>query len=121
MDMFFLHQRGKAFAVFEVLIIFAVVGGGTLGGFIANSKPWSYVFWWTLGPVGAAIVSVFVFVHDTTYSRDPGAMKRAPMPKSWLANRAATFFPGTRTQPDGRVAEFVSCPIKFAFLEMQFN
>jgi MFS family permease len=121
MDMFFLHQRGKAFAVFEVLIIFAVVGGGTLGGFIANSKPWSYVFWWTLGPVGAAIVSVFVFVHDTTYSRDPGAMKRAPMPKSWLANRAATFFPGSRTQPDGRVAEFVSCPIKFAFLEMQFN
>jgi MFS family permease len=33
-DTFYLHQRGKAFAVFEVLIIFVVVGGGTLGGFV---------------------------------------------------------------------------------------
>lgn len=32
-DLFFLHQRGAAFAIFEVLIIFAVVGGGTLSGF----------------------------------------------------------------------------------------
>lgn len=43
-DMFFLHQRGKAFAIFEVLIIFAVVGGGTIGGFIAEKNPWQYVF-----------------------------------------------------------------------------
>lgn len=110
MDMFFLHQRGKAFAIFEVLIIFAVVGGGTLGGFIAESKPWEYVFWWTLGPVGAAILLVFLFVEDTTFSRDPSVPRRAPMPKSWLSNRVATFFPGTRTQPTGRFAEFV-CPL----------
>ena len=32
-DLYFLHQRGAAFAIFEALIIFAVVGGGTLGGF----------------------------------------------------------------------------------------
>ncbi|KFY62232.1 hypothetical protein V496_04658, partial [Pseudogymnoascus sp. VKM F-4515 (FW-2607)] len=106
MDMFFLHQRGKAFAIFEVLIIFAVVGGGTLGGFIAESKPWEYVFWWTLGPVGGAIILVFLFVEDTTFSRDPNVPRRAPMPKSWFPNRVATFFPGTRTQPTGRFAEF---------------
>lgn len=41
-DMFFLHQRGKAFAVFEVLIIFAVVGSGTLGAFITKTNPWNY-------------------------------------------------------------------------------
>ncbi|OBT50962.1 hypothetical protein VE04_08276 [Pseudogymnoascus sp. 24MN13] len=106
MDMFFLHQRGKAFAIFEVLIIFAVVGGGTLGGFIAESKPWEYVFWWTLGPVGGAIILVFLFVEDTTFSRDPSVPRRAPMPKSWLPNRVATFFPGSATQPTGRFAEF---------------
>lgn len=108
LDIFFLHQRGKAFAIFEVLIIFAVVGGGTLGGFIAESKPWEYVFWWTLGPVGAAIVAVFLFVEDTTFSRDPNVVNRAALPSSWFANRAATFFPGTKTQPDGRLAELVS-------------
>ncbi|KAI9743772.1 MAG: hypothetical protein M1818_002505 [Claussenomyces sp. TS43310] len=110
MEMFYLHQRGKAFAIFEVLIIFAVVGGGTLGGFIANTQPWPYVFWWTLGPVGAAIISVFLFVEDTTFSRDPKAVKRAPLPKAWLANRVATFLPGTRTQPVGKASEAASHP-----------
>src|SRR5690349_4760420 len=114
MDIFFLHQRGKAFAIFEALIIFAVVGGGTLGGFIAQTKPWNYVFWWTLGPVSAAIIAVFIFVEDTTYNRTPSAVKRVPMPTNWLENRAATFFPGSRTQPSGRVAEFV-CLLKTLF------
>lgn len=106
-DMFFLHQRGKAFAIFEVLIIFAVVGGGTLGGFIAERHPWNYVFWWTLGPVGGAILAVFLFVEDTTYPRDPWALNRAPLPKNWFANRAATFLPGTRTQPSNKGEELV--------------
>ncbi|KFY17165.1 hypothetical protein V492_00843 [Pseudogymnoascus sp. VKM F-4246] len=98
MDMFFLHQRGKAFAIFEVLIIFAVVGGGTLGGFIAEYGPWSEVFWWTVGPIGAAAISVFVFVEDTTFNRGTNAVQRPPLPKQWLANRIATFFPGIKTQ-----------------------
>lgn len=122
MDMFFLHQRGKAFAVFEVLIIFAVVGGGTIGGFIAESKPWEYVFWWTLGPVGAAIVAVFVFVEDTTFDRTPGAMQRAPLPRSWFANRVATFLPGIKTQPDGRrLSELVSCPVTQNYFNLQHH
>ena len=40
-DLYFLHQRGAAFAIFEALIIFAVVGGGTLGGF-SESKSQSF-------------------------------------------------------------------------------
>lgn len=107
-DMFFLHQRGKAFAIFEVLIIFAVVGGGTIGGFIAETNPWNYVFWWTLGPIGAAILGVLFFVEDTTFSRDENSIKRDPLPNSYLANRVATFFPGTKTQPAGKASELVS-------------
>uniref|UniRef100_A0A093V926 Putative MFS-type transporter n=1 Tax=Talaromyces marneffei PM1 TaxID=1077442 RepID=A0A093V926_TALMA len=116
-DMFYLHQRGKAFAVFEVLIIFAVVGGGTLGGFIAQNLPWTYDFWWTLGPVGAAILGVFLFVEDTTFSRQPGAVVRSPLPKSWIANRIATFLPGTRTQPAGKGPEL----IKRAIIPLQIT
>lgn len=118
-DMFYLHQRGKGFAIFEVLIIFAVVGGGTLGGFIAQTNPWNYVFWWTLGPVGSAIVLVFLFVEDTTYSRDPSVPNRAPLPKDWFANRIATFFPGTRTQPAGKGAEFVCRHLDTACLPLR--
>lgn len=109
-DMFFLHQRGKAFAIFEIFNIFAIIGGGTLGGFIAETQPWQYVFWWTLGPVGAAILLVFTLVKDTTYDRRPGVTNRI-LPKQWLKNRIATFFPGTKTQPKGRRAEVVSCLI----------
>ena len=119
-DMFFLHQRGKAFAIFEVLIIFAVVGGGTLGGFIAQTKPWADVFWWTLGPVGAAIICVFLFVEDTTYVRGPNGFQRASLPKSYMANRVATFLPGTRTQPSGKGQEFVSPCLGMALLISSF-
>lgn len=107
-DMFYLHQRGKAFAIFEVLIIFAVVGGGTLSGFVAQTKPWNYVFWWTLGPIGAAIILVFLFVEDTTYTRDQAVPARDPLPEGWVARRIATFCFGTKTQPGGKMAEFVS-------------
>lgn len=107
-DMFYLHQRGKAFAVFEILIIFAVVGGGTLGGFVVERQPWSYAFWWTLGPVGAAIILVFLFVEDTTYYRGTDSPNAIQLPESWPANRLATFFPGTETQLPGKRREFVS-------------
>ncbi|KAK5112564.1 hypothetical protein LTR85_011256 [Meristemomyces frigidus] len=116
-DLFYLHQRGKAFAIFEVLIIFAVVGGGTLSGFVAQTQPWNYVFWWTLGPVGAAIVSVILFVDDTTYTREPGSTARPALPKSRVANRLATFCPGTRTQPAGKTETF----IKRALIPLQIT
>jgi len=106
-DLFYLHQRGKAFAIFEVLIIFAVVGGGTLSGFIAQGNPWDYVFWWTLGPIGAAIVMVLFCLSDTTFDRRQKTPGREPLPKTWLANRVATFLPGTRTQRPGKAAAFV--------------
>ena len=108
MNMFFLHQRGKAFVVFELTVIFAVVGSGTFGGFIAQSRPWPYVFWWTVGPLAAAIILVFCFVEDTGFSPGLNTHGRAPLPKGWVANRIATFLPGTRTVPRIRFGELVS-------------
>ena len=115
MDMFFLHQRGKAFAIFEITIIFAVIGSGTFGGFIAESRPWTYVFWWTVGPLATAAILVFCFVQDTTYNRDPKAAWRAPLPRTWLANRIATFLPGYRTVPRIAFSQFVSPPESVTF------
>lgn len=109
-DLFHLHQRGKAFAVFEITIIFAVIGGGTLGGFVTEGHFWDVVFWWTLGPLGLGIILVLLFVEDTSYNRDPNNTNvAAPLPKSWFANRVATFLPGTRTRPPvGKTKDFVS-------------
>ena len=114
-DLFFLHQRGKAFAVFEVLVILAVIGGATLSGFIAQTNPWNFVFWWTLGPIGAAMVCVLLFVEDTTFDRTARAsQRRQPLPKPWIANRVATFMPGTRTQPPGKLRAMVSLQVTLA-------
>ena len=114
-DLFYLHQRGKAFAVFEVLVILAVIGGATLSGFIAETNPWNFVFWWTLGPIGGAMVCVLLFVEDTTFDRSAGVTnRRQPLPKLWLANRLATFLPGTRTQPPGKIRAMVSLQIAVA-------
>lgn len=110
MDLFFLHQRGKAFAVFEITIIFAVIGGGTLGGFVGEGHFWDLVFWWTLGPLGLGILSVLLFVEDTGFNRDPNNTNvPAPLPQRWVGNRVATYLPGRRTQPpEGRGKDFVS-------------
>ncbi|KAF2861364.1 putative polyamine transporter [Piedraia hortae CBS 480.64] len=104
LDLFFLHQRGKAFAIFEVFIILAVVGGGTLSGFVAEKQMWNYVFWWTLGPIGAAIIAVYFFVEDTTFDRKRGVLGRAPLPTNFFANRFKTFLPGVATQPSGKLS-----------------
>ena len=114
-DLFFLHQRGKAFAVFEVLVILAVIGGATLSGFIAETNPWNDVFWWTLGPIGGAMTCVILFVEDTSFDRTAGVTQRLqPLPKPWLANRVATFLPGTRTQPPGKLRAMVSLQVALA-------
>jgi hypothetical protein len=114
-DLFYLHQRGKAFAVFEVLVILAVIGGATLSGFIAEANPWNDVFWWTLGPIGAAMVCVILFVEDTSFDRTAGVtQRRQTLPRPWLANRVATFLPGTRTQPPGKLRAMVSLQVALA-------
>jgi MFS family permease len=108
-DLFYLHQRGKAFAIFEVLVILAVIGGATLSGFIAQTNPWNFVFWWTLGHIGGAMICVLLFVEDTSFDRSAGATyRRQSLPRSWFANRVATFLPGTRTQPPGKLRAMVS-------------
>ena len=48
MDIFFLHQRGKAFVTYELSLLGRVVAGPTMGGFIVQNKPWPFVFWWTI-------------------------------------------------------------------------
>ena len=45
-DLYFLHQRGKAFAVLEVSLQSGFLVTPALGGFIADSRPWPYCFWW---------------------------------------------------------------------------
>ncbi|KAJ5784348.1 uncharacterized protein N7503_009560 [Penicillium pulvis] len=104
LDLFFLHQRGKAFAVYGVCTLFGVQFGPTLSGFIVEYAPWSVQFWWGVGAEGSLAIIVFFFLEETGFSRDGKVYP--PLPKEWISNRIATFLPGTatvpRTKEDGR-------------------
>ena len=95
-DIFFLHQRGKAFAGYTLCQLFGALVGPTIGGLILHSNPWPVQIWWTVGVEATVIVLVFLFLEETQFDRRPGAQ---PVSRSWISNRVATFFPGTKILP----------------------
>ena len=107
-DLFFLHQRGRAFTIFHWFFDFGTVAGPTLSAFIASTGSWTYSFWWTAGLAGLALIVSFVFLHETYWDREPGADNSYDAPTSFVANRIATFLPGTKATPYTSFAQTVS-------------
>ena len=99
MDMFFLHQRGRAFACYELSLLLGIICGPTIGGFIVQNNPWPVAFWWTLAPVGTAIVLLFCIGEETLFARTGDFTVYPQPPSSFLSNRAATLLPGTKVTP----------------------
>ncbi|KAI9642425.1 hypothetical protein NHQ30_009230 [Ciborinia camelliae] len=97
-DLFFLHQRGRAFTVFYWCFDFGTVAGPTLSALISAKSVWMNAYRWTSGLVGLAVIFVFLFLHETSWDRTPGAVNPDP-PSSFIANRMATFLPGTKVTP----------------------
>jgi len=94
-DMFFLHQRGRAFTILHLALNFGASAGPTFAGFVAANAYWPVEYWWSVGLTGLAIVVVFVFLEETNYDRSEGAINRIK-PESWLKDRFETFFLGTK-------------------------
>ncbi|RDW80542.1 hypothetical protein BP5796_05240 [Coleophoma crateriformis] len=93
-DMFYLHQRGRAFTVFHFFFDFGTIAGPAISGLIAARSSWTAAYWWTAALAGVAFITVFIFLRDTTWDRSPGA-DNPPQPESFWKNRASTFLPGT--------------------------
>ncbi|MCJ1260092.1 hypothetical protein MMC24_007932 [Lignoscripta atroalba] len=107
MDLYFLHQRGKAFTALEVCLLAGAVVAPVFGGFIANSKPWPYVYWWLVAVIGVSVILSFVFLRETSFERDGKTDFHFDAPKSFIANRIATFFPGTAVVPRTTVSHII--------------
>lgn len=56
MAIYFLHQRGRAFAVLEVCILAGFAVCPVFAGFIADTRPWPFVFWWFVPVTGVTII-----------------------------------------------------------------
>lgn len=112
-DIFFLHQRGKAFTVLNLSFLAGVVVGPTMSGFIVGSTSWTVQFWWSNGLEGIIIILTLALLEDTYYDRTPeGGEYRGRWPENFFANRVATFFCGARMIPSISMAETVSQSFK---------
>lgn len=99
-DLYFLHQRGKAFAIYSTVYMVASVAGPTFAGLIVQDKDWPVCFWWTVGANALAAVLIFVVGDHTAWDREKQRPENWPrhLPErsGWLRSRADLFFPGTR-------------------------
>ena len=94
-DVFFLHQRGKAFMFYLATLNVGTVVAPTVSGYIITNNPWPVQIWWTVGVEGLVAVLIFFFLQETGYPRC-GEEKPGLRPRSWLENRRATFLPGNQ-------------------------
>ena len=115
MEAFFLHQRGKLYAIFELAFQFSISFGPMMGGFILNnhSLSWPWVFWWTCPLLGFCAILVVLFVHETNFDRT-SLTSTQPWNESWLMNRVVTFLPGWKVVPkiDGHKLVSQSLPLR---------
>ena len=109
-DMFFLHQRGKGLTVLNLSFLGGVVVGPTLSGFIAGSTSWPVQFWWSNGLEAVIILLSFFLLDETYYERTANQdISRREWPKTFVANRWASFFcGGSRVLPNTTMTEVVS-------------
>jgi len=94
LDIFFLHQRGRAFTFYSVTTLFGALVTPVISGFIVESASWTIQFWWCVGALGVISILIFLLIEDTTFDRqNPGVR---PPERSYFANRVATFLPGNK-------------------------
>ena len=107
-DMFFLHERGKGLTVFILTFLGGVVVGPTLSGLISGSASWPVQFWWSNGLEAAIILLSLFLLEETYYDRTPNQdIARRRWPETFVANRCATFFRGSRVLPNTTMTELV--------------
>ncbi|RKL07616.1 hypothetical protein BFJ71_g2216 [Fusarium oxysporum] len=68
-DMFPIHQRGRAMAVYTIMLVVGPLAGGISGGYIVFEQGWKMIFWVCLALSAACLVGVIFFVPETLYTR----------------------------------------------------
>lgn len=109
-DLFFLHQRGRAFTALHMAFLFGTIAGPTFSGLVSANSFFPVEFWWTVGLLGATAILAFLFLEETGFDRD--CLENNPViPKGYLQNRFATFFFGQRVVQPTTLKETVWPPL----------
>lgn len=105
-DLFFLHQRGRAFTVLHLALNFGASAGPTFSGYVAAKRSWTVEYWWSVALLGVSAILVFCFLEETGYDRDDPE-NNVDIPETYVANRIRTFLPGHRILRPTTLAEVV--------------
>lgn len=106
-DMFFLHQRGRAFTILHFALNFGASAGPTFSGFIAANHSWTIEYWWSVALTAVVLVLVFAFLEETGWDRTVG-VENIRLSDNYFVNRIQTFFPGTKTVGNVPFSQVVS-------------
>ncbi|PCG89188.1 Major facilitator superfamily domain, general substrate transporter [Penicillium occitanis (nom. inval.)] len=68
-DVFFVHQRGRAMAVYTIAICTGPLVGGIAGGYIGTNLGWAYLFWISTALSGFCFIGFALLVPETLYFR----------------------------------------------------
>ena len=107
LDLFFIHERGRAFSVLTLSYLLGTLAIPTVACFVASQTDWPIMFWWTIPFLGLALVLTIAFMKETGFERE-GQRKYPRQPSSFVANRVATFLPGNKVVPSHTPKEIVS-------------
>lgn len=115
LEMFFLHDRGKAMTLFQVSMMFGTIASSTLSGFIVQSVSWTVQFWYNVGIEGLVAVGIFLFVDETRWPRQPDDEPAVTF-KSPIKRKLATYIFVTKIVRNPRLKlETVIRPIVLMF------
>ncbi|KAH6888108.1 major facilitator superfamily transporter [Thelonectria olida] len=68
-EVFFLHERGRAMAIYTVFLAGGPIVGGIAGGYIGFRVGWRYIFWVGMGLAGLCFLGVLFLVPETLFER----------------------------------------------------
>ncbi|KAK4034617.1 major facilitator superfamily domain-containing protein [Parachaetomium inaequale] len=75
-DLFFIHQRGRAMAVYTIFLSAGSLFGGLTGGYLGYSHGWTSIWWVSTALCAFVFVGVALFVPETLFDR-PAATDNA--------------------------------------------
>ena len=69
-EVFFVHQRGRAMAIYTLFLALGSSTGGLSGSYIASALGWRWTFWISVILAGANLVLAAVVLPETLFDRD---------------------------------------------------
>ncbi|KAJ5771134.1 uncharacterized protein N7511_003185 [Penicillium nucicola] len=81
-DLFFVHQRGRANAVYQLMSSTGVFLAPVAAGYIANAQGWPWIFWWSAIFLGVNLLLFVFLLEETKFSIHTIAGSEASVPAS---------------------------------------